>query len=801
MWTVFAIATILLPIISMSTGKPIFSQPVDPPLTHPRLFFAGETSDELRQKANSTHADIWQPIQEYAFNNLANSLPAEAPANGDLEIYRDYGNAIIPIALTCVITDEADYCDLAKHYLLTFAGWQQWGENNWRDLGHAHMLMGNSLAYDWLYSRLTPAEREEVRISLGNWAEKLYEASSSDVYVDEWQNWWRKAYVQNHHAIVNSALGMAGLALLGEDERADKWVAHAAEQLSRFQYLLNGIEDGSWHESIPYQSYALTMSLPFLVNLRSIQNQNLLPDVYLRNYPYWGIYNLLPNSIRFLMTYGNFEWSWGNAFQPQNIYRFIAAEYGDHHAEWLARQLIDANGRNANIWSAPYYAFEFFYYDPSIAAAPPTNLPLFRVFPDLEGVIWRTGWDNDDLLFGLKSGPYGGRFAFETFVQNSFPWEPPCADSGCMFNIDHNHDDSNTFYMFRAGSWLAPENIGVSKTETSYHNTILIDGQGQYRPKEFWEDPEDFRNSDAFLVETANTPTFNYVASDATRRYKQIPGIQEVTRYVLFVRKSYFLMVDNLLADSPHRFEWISHFGNAVSVQDKWILGAAGDGQILGVYVVAPESFVTETGNDGLPYVRIRPETDANNARFVNLLFPTREAEWHLRPAVHSFSDSGGALLMQVDNINESMSLEPSSTDTVLLTYTQPHNSLVAPQTIGSYSFDGRAAVISQLPDGTLTHLMIHEGTFLSDDSKGILLIDNLDAAADLEITYSQKSVILNGNLPGDEIKLYAPNASELLINGKPTAFQRIGDYIVQQPQALFLPQITQGAKLLSEPD
>lgn len=428
---------------------------------HPRLFFGLDDIQNMQAQIATTHQEIWTPIREYVDSQLGTSPPSSAPPDGDLNTYRNYGNQVIPFAFACIITEDAGHCDLARNYLLTYAAWEQWDEDNRRDLGHAHMLLGNAIAYDWLYNVLTPIERQTVRESLASWTQKMHEASSAGFYVDEWGNWWPKSYLQNHFWITHSALGMAGLALLGEDDRARTWIDQASGRLSRGQYMLNGIGDGSWHEGIPYQNYGLTMSLPFLVNLRRIQGTEILPHVYLRNYPYWRIYNHIPGSTQFILAYGDFEWSWGNVNSPSNLLRFTASEYGDGYAEWMTQQLIAADGRHASVWTTPWYVFEFLYYDPTVNPQSPVGLDKARVFPDLEGVIWRTGWDQDDLIFGLKTGAYGGRFAFDTFTKEIYPWNPPCSDTGCQLNIGHDHDDSNTFYVHRAGRWLAPESEGA----------------------------------------------------------------------------------------------------------------------------------------------------------------------------------------------------------------------------------------------------------------------------------------------------------------------------------------------------
>ncbi len=187
---------------------------------HPRLFFNAGDLTALQAKAATSHQSIWSPILAYVDQKVGTTPPAAAPVDGDMETYRNFGNRIIPLAFVCVVTQAADRCALAKIYLLTYAAWQQWDEADMRGLGLAHMVMGNAIAYDWLYDKLTLAERTTVRTSLGDWAHKLDEASSAADYNAAWKNWWRKSYMQNHFWTCNSALGMAGLALRNEDERA-----------------------------------------------------------------------------------------------------------------------------------------------------------------------------------------------------------------------------------------------------------------------------------------------------------------------------------------------------------------------------------------------------------------------------------------------------------------------------------------------------------------------------------------------------------------------------------------------------
>ncbi len=539
--------------------------------------------------------------------------------------------------------------------------------------------------------------------------------------------------------------------------------------MQRVQHILNEMGDGSWHESIAYQNYGLTMSLPFLFNLRQLEGIDLLPQAYLRNYVYWRLYNYLPNSIHPLLTYGDFDWNWGNSYKPQNLLRFIAREYKDGLAEWVSQKLIAADGPAVDVWSSPWYVFEFLYYDPSIAAQAPTQLSTARVFPDQESVIWRTGWDDNALIFGLKSGALGGRFAFDTFVQGVYPWDAPCEQTGCQLNVGHDHHDTNGFYLYRAGRWLAPETVGVGKSAAAFHNTLLIDGQDQYGPpdQDFWAVPSGFKNSDGFLAVTAHTPDFDYLAANATGRYQNIGGLQDVTRHVLFVQPNYFLMLDNLAANTAHTYTWVSHFGESVALEGDWIRGAAGGSQVLGVDIVAPTPFSATTGFDGEPYVHIQPALALADARLIQLLYPTTDTAWPRKPSVNLLADTGQAAAVRVQ-------MSSGRVDDVVFNYKAPHGQ----RRVAMYSLDGNVAVISRDGQGRLAKLFIHGSTSLADDHGNQVLVTGLNRHESFEAAYQGASVAIYGS-SSPAIRLYAPDVQRLTVNGTSRSFTRSGDYIL----------------------
>ncbi|MFH1926992.1 MAG: hypothetical protein ABIK79_02280, partial [Chloroflexota bacterium] len=527
-----------------------------------------------------------------------------------------------------------------------------------------------------------------------------------------------------------------------------------------------------------YQTYGLSLSLPFLVNLRRLTGQDLMPHTYLRNYAYWRLYNYLPHIVHPVFTHGDWELSYGNAHQPQQLLRLVASEYSDARAQWLAQRLIDADGRHASVWSSPWYVFEGLWYNPSIPAQAPDGLPLDRTFPDFEGVIWRSGWGDNDLVFALKTGPYGGRNSFTTWVNGQYPWDHPGVDK---YNVGHDHDDTNTFYLYRGNVDLSSENLGNDESQTSFHNALLIDGSGQYRPPAvynsigyYWREPRLFEGIDGLLQATYQAGGFSFLISDATNRYRSTGTdgeptdfwLNEYKRHVLFVKPGYVVMVDNIRSDTTHRYDWVAHFGSSVTMEESWVKGTAASNQMLGIKVLSPASFSTSIGNDGKDYVRVRPSSDVADVRFVNVLYPTDTTNWDLKPVITSLGETDQATGVRVS-----------------LDGTQDHLFKYGSEgsvSLGEYEFNGQVASVIKDSQGNLTHLFLGKGTHLADSNGSRTLLQASNPATVLEATYSGTALALSGeNVEG--LSLYAPNVDpgEVTLNGQPVDAARDGDSII----------------------
>jgi hypothetical protein len=748
----------------------------EPPLetTHPRLFFTNRDLQTLQQRAQTTHHDIWLPIQTAAEQIAGEIPPEQPPAAADEDFFRGAGDRAMLLAFACVISDS--YCSPAMRHLIALSGWTTWDQEDQAGLGLAHMLQGSALAYDWLYPLLSAQEQTTVSQALAHWSERMYNASRAERYVPEWNNWWRKSYFQNQYFINNSALGLASLALSDAlPEASAVWLAQAEGQMMTGRNVLEATADGTWHESIPYQNYLLTLSLPFLVNLERITGTDLMPHVYLQQYVDWRLYNLLSNG-EFILGYGDFEWWWANGFEPQNVLRYIAGTQQDGTAEWLAQQILASAPRQPDKDHAPWYVLEFLYYDAAVMAEPPTQQANAQTFDDLGAVVWRTGWDPNSIVFALKSGSSGGRFAHESFISGIAPWDPACTVTGCQLNIGHDHDDAGGIYLYRAGQWLIPETVSYADPATHFHNTFLIDGQGQYRPAtaDFIEDAADLAYNDASIDRHSSTMNFSYVSANLTERYR-IADLRTVTRQVMFVRPGYLVMVDHLAADSAHSYESRLHFGGDLAFDQGWIRSTLPDGQEIGVAILNPESMQVTFGYDGFNLASIRPAQSAAETTLAAVIFPTFASQWEQRPQVSIIADDGDALAISVDLLECSQ-----CADTILL---RRITGSTGTASFGPYAFDGHAGYIRRGADGAFESLFISGGTRLVDTEQEQVLFSGLRRTSGLEVDYLGSLLVLSGDLQASAT-LYAPGVEIVLLNGQRIGFVADEDHITVNPEA-----------------
>jgi hypothetical protein len=605
----------------------------------------------LQAAAGGTHAEIASHITKVLNAHLNDAAPAPA----DYDDPRFFGNQVAVWAFGYQITGNAQYAAKARQQLFTYLGWSDWsfGETanaGGPDLNAGHMLIGVAAAYDWIYPYLSDADRHQIAARLGAEADKMAVYLPNAWYVDE--------YVQNHNWINSAGLGLAALALQGEDVRAAAWLTLAQGNLQKLAIALGAIADGTFHEGLGYQGYGVSMSLPFWTALA--QSGADYTDLgLLRGFGKYLLYSGIPDAPRqTILSFGDFT-GWPNQ-QIVEIARYTAARFHDTLAAAAAKRWLDAGGRGTFLPELFYDVFEFLYYDPTIPLADPHAQPLDAAFPDLGAAVLHSSWDAGDLVVGFKAGVYGGRANFDRVKAAVAP--------GGWICWGHDHNDDLSFWLYGRGAWLAPEALGYDASnntsatykanQTAYHNALLVDGQGQLGDVRVsdtnWNNPWFFNRNDGVLVSPIGTADYAIAGGRGAALFDASLGISRWDRLLVLARKRYLLVHDDIQATAAHTFDWISHFsdGATVDTASGWVQGVGKSGQSLGVRVLSPAAWTATTGSqtaalmnladpDGqTAWVRVRPAAAAAQAQFLMALMPVATTSWAQRTRVDALDSN-----------------------------------------------------------------------------------------------------------------------------------------------------------------
>jgi len=767
-------------------------------LEHPRAFFTRDELPAVRAKAQLPEGQlICKTILDckdfHSKTLLVDTIPPTyAEEYTRAKVDNDTGilaTKILNLAGAYVITGEEKYLKTLRLYFKEIATWQTWynpyaqPKSAQVDLYFGRLLGAVALAYDWTYTELPADERKAIRTALANSVDYGVEWLKGDR-----QTGWEK-FAYNHWSLLEGGLGVAVLMLEGEDPRWDGWNKEIfSDRLMRIKYLFDNIKDGTYWEGKPYQGEYFSMTLPYLYLASRLKDPNILPKEYFYNLGMWYVYNYTYDSLNPLMLYSdvNPRKDWNMYADP--LWRF-SASLGNRYAEWLHQATYTCKhnrGRDNECLRCWETIFEFLFWDPKIKVLAPddpsASLPLNRTFPDLEAVIWRTGWGANDLAFGLKTGPYkGGRFATERYRNKEYPFE------SCYNMNGHYHEDCGTFYINRGENVLVGEVAQYYATSSTFHNVVMVDDKELCSPGNV----RYVADTDGRLQTVVNqTADFNFLSCDQTLCYRGwtrtmlVPDekwLKQYKRYILFSRPDIFIVVDNITSAQPHKYNWYVHFAEAVAdapTNDAggWVKAPSGDAAV-GVKTLAPLGYGQTFGihhcrnENQRYYLDVHPAGAVANTRFVNVLWPTRLADWDKKPDVTLVENSGKGVLVRI------------ATKTPGAATVQEHlvKCVADPSVvIGNYELAGEAASVSRDEKGGLLSIFIVKGNRLSDGKT--TLISSADKALSLEAKFVEHGLVISAE--DDDIKgakIYGPsvNPQQVTRNGKSVSARKDGEYLV----------------------
>ncbi len=753
--------------------------------SHPSLWYRTSDLLELRARARDTHAPIYNPLRAgtdyFLGSTVARSGRVTWPGRTyDLGDLRDIGNSLLVFAFVSVLTDDVTYFALARSWLLSVASFGSFDLDGTHDLVQGHLLAGVAAAYDILAPSLTLAEQQTVLSALSRNATELMNAGRAGT-------WWEREFLQNHNWINHAAVGLAGLAAIEDlpSSTTRPWLDYAVENAQNVKAVMDTISDGTWHEGFSYAAYGLSWHLPFVAALQRVTGVELGDIGLLRAHGTARAHMQLPNAPnQQVLVNGDFY-----GFSTDDdlvVLRYAASKLRDGIAQGVADAWVRSVNPSSYAPELNQRVFEYLFYDPSVASLDLRVLPLDWLGTDQQAAVFRSGWAPSDLVFALKSGPFGGTSALNRILNNDLP--------SFGLNFAHDHADDNGFYLYGNGTWLAPEAAGYyighpdspgpQANRAVFHNLLLVDGDGQLgEGVRAYGDEHNryswFTQRTARISAFGSSDHFAYTVGEGAQLYPSALGLSQWSRHVLFLDRRWILLRDVIRSSQNHAYTWLCHFMQGVSREGNWLHGNERDEQALGVAVVSPAEWqlsveqqapvnIARLNPSGSVFAaKVAPSGSAPDVTFLTALVPISEAAWNNRPSVDMLDadqPEGGLRVSDGDRVAAAVFNDRPT----------------ASRSIGGLQLDGLTGVV-EYAQGTPSRVLLVRGTAIRDGrgplasqvaSTEILEADGLNG----------DSVSVSGDL-SQQFRIYAPNARSVLRNGAQIPFSREAEYVVVAAQ------------------
>jgi hypothetical protein len=380
---------------------------------------------------------------------------------------------------------------------------------------------------------------------------------------DQQAQWWAGAHLHHDYWVPVGGYGETALSLLGEVGEASRWAARAKLEFDVCFSWLG--EDGAWLEGAADWCYALAPLLFFYGAWESAVGEDLHETPWLRQTARFRLYHWLPDDTYVALNdsfrSGRYNTS-GSA--SCHLLRRLAGRFRDGTAQWLAErdEAFDLQPGPKGVYQAPYegssyraertdyphpasqcVAWNLLWYEPTVAAQPPSGLPRCHHFTNQEIAILRSGWDDQAAVVSLSCGPLGGRRCASRIR---------AGEVRSVSNFSHTHADYNSLTLFARGHYfLIPP--GYARRSSRFQNTVSVNGA------DFRVDPA----LELHLLGLVEDHRFSYLVGNATAGFAADLGVTQYLRHLVLL-DGCLMIYDSLRLAAPttrawNRFEWTLH--------------------------------------------------------------------------------------------------------------------------------------------------------------------------------------------------------------------------------------------------
>jgi hypothetical protein len=538
---------------TIPTFEALLAQPValKPELVgvHPRVFVTSAELTALRLRARTSHKAEWQ--RALATIVSLTREPAPPPGSQDRRAQNDVALQIAGTALAYAIEQDPRYLAAAKRWTLAAIDYEPWGYTFNKpntDLAAGHLLYAIGWAYDLLYDRFTPAERDRIRRSLERHAALVYQAFAP-------KPGRQFNFTQNHDFIPTSGLAVAALALIGESPDAERWAALARAHHHRAGQLLS--PDGFYYEGMEYWIFSATWLVRFLDAWEHSTGENLWDRGQLRNWKYMVAHIMMPDG-QTVFDFGDIwqgpltrahqgddyarEYPTGTLKSNFNVLYRVAARFQDAESQAVANRCAAFGHTNQEEW------WTLLWRDPALKPAPMSALPTSHHFEDSGVAFFRTSWDAGATAIAVKAGPPEGHRT--THLLARVPeWR---------LSSGHAHPDAASFIIWSRGRYLTGDTGYAGQPQARHHNTITIAGvgQGDEGDHDVWRSMDQAALDAVRITSMQREGAGVRIEVDAAGAYPSAAGLTRFHRTLRFDGRDTFVVEDAIDLREAKPVQW-----------------------------------------------------------------------------------------------------------------------------------------------------------------------------------------------------------------------------------------------------
>ncbi|HEX5804283.1 MAG TPA: carbohydrate-binding protein [Azospira sp.] len=527
-------------VLATVTGKP-----------HPRSLPDAATLATMKSQRSGAVSALLSEVSGRA----KNAVPSQGYTYDDAYTYSKLAQSAL---MACVYSGVDPYCSDAVRRVVNLASWDPSGSTSYlktggMDQAARYLTWTIGIGYDWLYPRLTAAQRELILATLNTRTAVMYNdiiGSRSRLARSP-----RDSHANQTLTVVSQlATLLAGdLAVAG-----NTWLPNA------LPLLLNTIspwggDEGGFANASTQGNWDMGDTLPVLIGLSNATGIKLADKAWLRNWGRYFAYFTPPGMAGGTTVFGDgFEY---NESEHQ-------ARYGKGYTYFAPSPL----GR----WHMSQLKAE----DPTrieYLMAPPADFSGNYPFP--------SGTPNALYLPSIGQAAMHSDLSAPGRTSVYFKSSPPPYGA-----YNHSHADQNSFVVNAGGQRLAIESGYYDDYKTAhwlnwYHttkakNAITYDGGlGQL----FYEAND--RMGYGRISGFTHTAAYDIVSGDATAAYGG--ALSKAQRSLVYLRPNLILVYDDLASATARQWEWNIHAINQMSSSSDRTATIQNGGQTMCVTMLA----------------------------------------------------------------------------------------------------------------------------------------------------------------------------------------------------------------------